>query len=145
MKRVWLAPYLAGTVSILTLAGGLTPAAAEPPAAPGAFPLELWAPPRAAVRRDPESFGMDIGLELIATGRPFEIPLRGDRAGDPIAHLINKYGRLRTIEPAPDAELWLTTSNRDGRDEPEPTDDRLLALDVRTSPSIQQVRRTQMR
>lgn len=42
--------------------------------------------------------------------------------------LHNKYGRLRTVVAAPDGALWLTTSNRDGKGHPVPTDERVLRI-----------------
>jgi len=54
--------------------------------------------------------------------------VRGERAGAPKAWLIGTLGRLRTVEPAPDGGLWLTTSNRDGRGDPRPDDDRIVRV-----------------
>jgi glucose/arabinose dehydrogenase len=49
-------------------------------------------------------------------------------ASKPRAFLTERYGRLRTVVAAPDGLLWLTTSNRDGRGEPTPADDRIVRL-----------------
>lgn len=40
--------------------------------------------------------------------------------------LKGKYGRLKTVFAAPDGALWLTTSNRDGKGKPVPTDERVI-------------------
>lgn len=50
------------------------------------------------------------------------------RASQPKAFFTEDYGRLRTVATAPDGLLWLTTSNRDGRGDPTPDDDRVLLI-----------------
>ena len=41
-------------------------------------------------------------------------PPTGSTTAPPQSFLNGVYGRLRTVEPAPDGGLWLTTSNNDG-------------------------------
>lgn len=51
------------------------------------------------------------------------------KASQPTAYFTEDYGRLRTVVTAPDGRLWLTTSNRDGRGEPTPADDRIILIE----------------
>ena len=60
--------------------------------------------------------------------RLWTIPLSGDGLGNPEAELDGQYGRLRNVQVAPDGSLWITTSNRDGRGDPDDDDDRVLRL-----------------
>lgn len=61
----------------------------------------------------------------------WEIPLpggAGEPVGQPVAHLAGDYGRLRTVLPTAAGGLLLTTSNTDGRGDPDDQDDRVLQL-----------------
>ncbi|MFF5079016.1 PQQ-dependent sugar dehydrogenase [Actinoplanes sp. NPDC000266] len=69
----------------------------------------------------------------VAGGNLYVAGLRGERlwvvpltGGEPRAEFSGTYGRLRTVAAAPDGALWLTTSNRDGRGDPQDGDDRIL-------------------
>jgi glucose/arabinose dehydrogenase len=61
-------------------------------------------------------------------GRLWQVPLEDGRTGRPRAFFVGDYGRLRTVVAAPDGNLWVTTSNRDGRGDPRPGDDRILVV-----------------
>ena len=50
-------------------------------------------------------------------------------ASQPTAFFTEDHGRLRTVVVAPDGRLWLTTSNRDGRGDPRPDDDRIILVE----------------
>jgi glucose/arabinose dehydrogenase len=63
--------------------------------------------------------------------RLWRIPLRGKGTGEPRDYFVGDYGRLRTVTVAPDGNLWLTTSNRDGRGDPGPKDDQILEVALR--------------
>ncbi len=51
--------------------------------------------------------------------------------GRPVDALTGKYGRIRAAIKAPDGSVWLTTSNRDERNEPVPSDDRIIRVTLR--------------
>jgi glucose/arabinose dehydrogenase len=61
-------------------------------------------------------------------GRLWQIPLKGGTTQKPRDFFVGDFGRLRTVIPAPDGNLWVTTSNRDGRGDPRPGDDRILEV-----------------
>jgi hypothetical protein len=46
----------------------------------------------------------------------------------PVPFFVGRYGRMRTVVTAPDGDLWVSTSNRDGRGTPQPGDDRILVV-----------------
>ncbi len=64
--------------------------------------------------------------------RLWRVTVRGDRAVRPKAFFVGRYGRMRTVALAPDGNLWVTTSNRDGRGDPAPNDDRILVVSPTT-------------
>ncbi len=43
-------------------------------------------------------------------------------------HFVGELGRIRTVVTTPEGDLWITTSNRDGRGTPGPADDRILRV-----------------
>ena len=68
--------------------------------------------------------------------RLWQLPVAGGAAtADPIAHFVGEYGRIRTVEVAPDGALWIVTSNTDratwGGTDPRPGDDRILRVEVK--------------
>ncbi len=60
--------------------------------------------------------------------RLWRVDVNGKKASDDKAFFVGKYGRMRTVVPAPDGNLWVTTSNRDGRGDPAGEDDRILLV-----------------
>ncbi|HSV41452.1 MAG TPA: PQQ-dependent sugar dehydrogenase [Nocardioidaceae bacterium] len=60
--------------------------------------------------------------------RLWRIPVTDDGVGKVEDFFVGDYGRLRTVVVAPDGNLWVTTSNRDGRGDPRAGDDRILVV-----------------
>jgi glucose/arabinose dehydrogenase len=64
--------------------------------------------------------------------RLWRVPVRDNGTiGEPRGFFVGDYGRLRTVVVAPDGSLWVSTSNRDGRGDPVPQDDRILRIALR--------------
>ncbi|MGA9747526.1 MAG: PQQ-dependent sugar dehydrogenase [Nocardioides sp.] len=63
--------------------------------------------------------------------RLWQVPVTEEGTGKPRDWFVCGYGRMRTVVVAPDGNLWLTTSNRDGRGDPAPQDDRILEIALR--------------
>ncbi|GAB4584693.1 PQQ-dependent sugar dehydrogenase [Nocardia sp. IFM 10818] len=63
--------------------------------------------------------------------RLWTVPLNDGVTGEPEALFEERYGRLRTVEIAPDGALWLTTSNTDGRGDARAGDDRIIRFPAR--------------
>ncbi len=58
----------------------------------------------------------------------WQIPIADGAGAQPQPFFAQEYGRLRTIENAPDGTLWLVTSNTDRRGSPRDGDDRILRV-----------------
>jgi glucose/arabinose dehydrogenase len=69
-----------------------------------------------------------LWLGALHGARLWRIEVNGTKAGADKAFFIGKYGRMRTVVAAPDGNLWVTTSNRDGRGTPAAGDDRILLV-----------------
>jgi len=69
-----------------------------------------------------------LWLGALRGERLWRIDVRGKRASHPTDFFVGKYGRMRTVVVAPDGNLWVTTSNRDGRGDPAVSDDRILLV-----------------
>ncbi len=53
---------------------------------------------------------------------------RAGKASEPTEFFTEDWGRLRTVATAPDGNLWVTTSNKDGRGNPTLADDRIVVI-----------------
>lgn len=69
-----------------------------------------------------------LWLASLRGQRLWRIDVTGRRASHPTDFFVGKYGRMRTVVVAPDGNLWVTTSNRDGRGDPADQDDRILLV-----------------
>ena len=58
----------------------------------------------------------------------YSVLLRGPDAGRIRRHFTGRFGRIRQVGAAPDGSLWITTSNRDGRGDPGPDDDKVIRI-----------------
>jgi len=58
------------------------------------------------------------------------VALNGTNATKDSPLFSRLYGRIRTTAAAPDGSLWFTTSNRDGRGDPQDGDDHILRLQL---------------
>lgn len=67
-------------------------------------------------------------LGALQGSRLWEVPWTVKGVGEARAHLTDDFGRLRTVVVAPSGELWVTTSNTDGRADPRDGDDRILVF-----------------
>ncbi|RZS33999.1 glucose/arabinose dehydrogenase [Herbihabitans rhizosphaerae] len=91
-------------------------------------PLRTWSTAEAS----PSGLGFYQG-HLYMAGlrgqRLWQIPVNGDgTVGEPRGLWHETYGRLRAVAAAPGDALWVGTSNRDGRGDPAPDDDRILSV-----------------
>ncbi len=89
-----------------------------------AEPFVTWRPEEASPS-GAAVLGPDLWVAALRGQRLWRVPLDGSA---PQALLVGDYGRLRAAAAAPDGSLWLLTSNRDGRGDPAPADDRVLRL-----------------
>jgi glucose/arabinose dehydrogenase len=69
-----------------------------------------------------------LWMAALRGSRLWRIPVEDDEAAQPEAYFVGEYGRMRTVAVTPDGDLWLTTSNRDGRGDPAAEDDRILLV-----------------
>jgi glucose/arabinose dehydrogenase len=72
--------------------------------------------------------GGRLWLGALRGERLWRVDVDGRRASDEKGFFVGRYGRVRTVVAAPDGNLWVTTSNRDGRGDPTGQDDRILLV-----------------
>lgn len=74
-----------------------------------------------------------LWLASLRGERLWRVTVNGAEATKPADFFVGEYGRMRTVVVAPDGNLWVTTSNRDGRGDPQDGDDQILLVDPGTS------------
>ena len=92
-------------------------------------PIVVWRPKVASCSG--EAILADLLVTACLRGKRLyvmQLNGRGGLIGAPQQALVGQYGRLRTVVVAPDKTLWVTTSNLDGRGDPNPGDDKILRL-----------------
>lgn len=93
-------------------------------------PLATWSPEDCS----PSGIAISGNTAFIGAlrGRAlWTVRLHGPRAGRRVRFFHERFGRIRTVQRAPDGSLWMTTSNHDGRpSSPHPNDDRVIRLRV---------------
>jgi glucose/arabinose dehydrogenase len=89
-------------------------------------PVATWCPTSVASPSGIAIRGDRVYVTCLRGQRLYRLGLDGRHME---ALLVGEYGRLRTVALAPDGSLWLLTTNRDGRMEPNSSDDdRILRL-----------------
>lgn len=86
-------------------------------------PSVTWAPAGIAYYNGSLFFGGLKGETL------YEAVLAGLSVAELKEHFVGEFGRIRTVVLGPDNLLYITTSNRDGRGDIRPGDDKIIRID----------------
>ncbi|GGK70600.1 oxidoreductase [Sphaerisporangium melleum] len=97
-----------------------------------ADPLLTWSPADASPSGVAYAKG-SLWVAALRGTRLWQVPLTGGgRVGEPIAHYVGEYGRLRAVAATPDGSaLYVGTSNKDGHGSGPGGDDRVLVIPLR--------------
>ncbi len=85
-------------------------------------PNVTWAPASALYWQGNLFFGGLRGQAL------YEAVINNTEVVDVKRHFHERFGRIRSVTEGPDGMLYITTSNRDGRGNPTPNDDRIIRI-----------------
>ncbi len=134
--RVWASEFgtsIADELNLLIPGGNygwpVVEGAADQP--PYLDPIAQWSPTSLASPSGIAYVGGESPAVYVASLRGqvlWQVPIVGDRAGEPQALDLGSLGRLRTVTTQRDGTLWLMTSNTDGRGEPGPADDVIVEV-----------------
>lgn len=69
-----------------------------------------------------------LWLAALRGERLWRVAVESGTASEPTDFFVGKHGRIRTVAVDQDGNLWVTTSNRDGRGDPSEDDDRILLV-----------------
>ena len=83
----------------------------------------------------PSGIAYAVWMAALGGQRLWRLPVVDGRpTGRPVAFFEHEYGRLRTVEVAPDGSLWVLSSNADGATlggaDARDGDDRLLRIEL---------------
>lgn len=91
-------------------------------------PVVTWSPTSTSSPSGGAIAGRELYVGALAGRRLWRIALNGRSAARPQALFTERYGRIRAVAAAPDGSIWFSTSNRDGRGDPQDGDDRILQV-----------------
>ena len=95
---------------------------------PYADPFVTWSPTSSCSPSGLAIAGGRAWVGALAGDCLYSVRLSGERKRTIVRHFHEDFGRIRTVQKAPDGSLWITTSNRDGRGSPTDNDDRVIRI-----------------
>lgn len=93
-------------------------------------PVVTWSPTSESSPSGAAIAGGELYVGALAGQRLWRMTLEETTTGQPEALQQGKLGRLRAVAASPRGTIWFSTSNRDGRGDPDDIDDRIFELGV---------------